>query len=78
MKKRVIHKVFLFLYLLGVFKFFPCGIGVLATGITWANGMEISFYVSSIFSYLIYNTHFTLVLTDSLMYLILAFFCSTW
>lgn len=72
----VIHKVFLFVYLLGVF-YFPCGIGVLATGITSANGMEISFYVSSIFSYLMYNTHFTLVLTDSLMHLILAFFCST-
>lgn len=76
-ENRVIHKVFLLIYLLGVFKFFPCGIGVSAIGITWANGIEISFYVSSIFSYLMYNTHFTLVLTGSLMHLILAFFCST-
>lgn len=58
-ENHVIHKVFLIIYLLGVFKFFLCGIGVLATGITWVNGMEISFYVSSIFSYVMYNTHFT-------------------
>lgn len=74
----VIHKVFLFIYLLGVFKFLLRGIGVLATGMAWANGMEISFYVSPIFSYLIYYTYFTLALTGSLMHLILAFFCSTW
>jgi len=48
--------------------------GALATDITWASGMEISFYVSLIFSYLMYNIHFTLVLSDSSTCLILAFF----
>lgn len=48
---EVVHKVFLLLYLfIRIFlSCIPYGIGVLATGATWASGMEISLYVINIF-----------------------------